>query len=597
MKNHFAVEPLEIVEILKDVESGAIQLPKFQRGYNWTTGAVLKLLESIHKRHPSGSLLFLETTKPKTIVGYEPIRTVDNAELVYPEFLVLDGQQRITSCHAAFYNKGNYSYFISLSDIYQIFKSKDDLTISDYDELDLIEDENHKIIVAKKHSDHPDEFLFKSDLLPLSFLKDPAIYRKKIFSYKQNLRESEGVDKNYVEFLDLHLDNFVDPFFHYEFPVIKLYKDLSIEGVCKVFQTINTTGLKLSAFDICVASFIPDNIDLKLKTDKVIEEKDSLSVLIDSERTIVLQTIALLAGVSPKKNGLPKNLDADHIRDEWDNAIDGLILAVELLDRFGVGLSYSTKIVPYKPMIPVLAAALSKKQFKDKSVQEQGVVINKSRMWFFKSCLENRYTEGTDNKMQIDYTMLKRWYDSDAIPPEMNNAIHINMNQASFANKNGAFGKAILVALNSIGLKDFTTLSDVGYSDDATIVSHVHHIFPKSKYSNSKLVDSVFNFTFLESGTNVAIKNSNPSAYLTLIMDEQKLTESNLKERLSQHFIDENCFNSLMNDDISTFVTHRILRFAKYFVDDIGLDVQVTGNKVSDDQIDLDGEFELEQSL
>ncbi|MCF8276627.1 MAG: DUF262 domain-containing protein [Flavobacteriales bacterium] len=597
MKNHFAVEPLEIVEILKDVESGAIQLPRFQRGYNWSTGAVLKLLESIHKRHPSGSLLFLETTKPKTIVGYEPIRTVDNEKLSYPEYLILDGQQRITSCHAVFYNKGSYSYYISLSDIYRIFKDKDDLTLDDYDELDLIEDENHRIIVAKKHSEHPDEFLFKSDLLPLSFLRDPSIYRKKIFSYKQNLRESDGVDKAYVDFLDLHLDNFVDPFFQYKFPVIKLYKDLSIEGVCKIFQTINSTGLKLTAFDICVASFMPFDIDLKLKTDKVIDEKDRLSVLIDSERTIILQTIALLAGVSPKKNGLPKNLEADHIRDEWEGAIEGLNLAVELLDEFGVGLSYSTKIVPYKPMIPVLAAALAKKQFKDKLDAEQGIMIHKCRQWFFKACLENRYTEGTDNKMQLDFTMLKRWFDSGSTPVEMSNPIHLNINQASFANKNGAFGKAILVALNSVDLKDFLTLSDVGYSDNSTLMSHVHHIFPKSKYGSNKLVDSVFNFTFLENATNISIKNSSPSDYLTSLRVNQNLSEQDLKERLGKHFIDESCYTSLMNDDINTFITHRILRFAKYFQDEIGLDVQVTGNKVSDDQIDLDGEFELEESV
>ena len=56
----------------------------------------------------------------------------------------------------------------------------------------------------------------------------------------------------------------MDTIFEYEFPVVILPKEMTLDAVCKVFQTINSTGLKLSAFDICVAKFMRQSIDLKV---------------------------------------------------------------------------------------------------------------------------------------------------------------------------------------------------------------------------------------------------------------------------------------------------------------------------------------------
>ena len=90
-----------LFEILKDVHSGKIQLPDFQRGWVWDDNRIKGILASVAKSFPIGAIMLLETGnesvkfKTKTIEGVK----LDNE--IKPDLLVLDGQQRITSLYQA----------------------------------------------------------------------------------------------------------------------------------------------------------------------------------------------------------------------------------------------------------------------------------------------------------------------------------------------------------------------------------------------------------------------------------------------------------------------------------------------------------------
>jgi hypothetical protein len=576
MRNQFSTDQIKLIDLIGQAETGKLQLPNFQRGYNWKTNSVLKLLDSIHKGHPAGSLLFLETKEP-AIIAYEPIRTVESEVnvLAFPNYLILDGQQRLTSCHAAFHNKGRNSYFIDLWQLYYNYGQ-------DYEEIELID---NKIIIAKKHSSQPEEFLFSSDLLALTFLRNNSRdFRSKLYPYKQNLRNSPDTDPKFLEFIDQELDNFIEPFFEYEFPVVILPHTLTIEGICKVFQSINTTGLRLSAYDICVATFMPYDINLKELLDNALSEHQVLEPLCDVDQTIVLQVIALLSGKSPKKNNLPKSLEPTHIRDEWSNAILGLVSAVDVFDKIGVGLSVSAQLVPYQPMIPVLAATLVKKDYHNQPVHSRGVMIKKISMWFFKSALEMRYTEGTDNKMTADYSMLRDWLSIDTVPKQISNPLFWSQETVANANKNGAFGKAILVALNSGDIEDWYTQDKVGVKAGLSVKSQLHHIFPHGAFLHFGNINSVFNFTFLTGDSNHFIKDDKPSSYIPRIASNLGITEKDLADKLKAHFIDTSTIAELRKDNFEGFVNSRIVNFANFLNNEIGLNIQFTQD---DQRMDL----------
>lgn len=590
MSNKFTPTSEKLVNLIEQVNEGIIQLPNFQRGYNWKTTAVLKLLDSLHKGHPAGSLLFLEMREER-LFEFEKIRTVqsEQEDLNYPNYVILDGQQRITSCHSVFHNTGKYSYYIDLWALFETyFESGEE--IDDYEIFDLVED--NKIIVARKHSENPLEHLFSSDLLPLSILKSKKAYRRDIHSYKENIRESEDHDREFITFIATELDNFVDPFIEYEFPVVILPKELSIDAVCKVFQSINTTGLKLSAFDICVAKFIPDDINLKTMVDEVLSDFDTLDVLLNYDKTFILQVVALLSNISPKKNNLPRNLKAVHIKTEWTNSVDGLIQTVNMFNKFGVGLSETMSLNPYHPMIVVAAAALVKSDYSSKTPPKKFDIEHKVKQWFFKSSLSSRYTEGTDNKMVKDYEMLLVWLlEGGQTPDQISSPLLFSLDTMSITNKSGAIGKSILCILNSQEIKDFYTNDDVGVKAGLSAKSHLHHIFPKSRYKDSKFVNSVFNFTYLTASTNRYIKDKLTSNYIVDVMNEKGIDKNDMIEILNPHLINEEGYKALIDDTIDLFISNRIKNLTNYLIDEVNLDVRLTDSSESSDEIDMEDNY------
>ncbi|MBZ0270327.1 DUF262 domain-containing protein, partial [bacterium] len=89
-------------DLLREVDSGKMQLPDFQRGWVWDDDRIRGLLASISVSFPIGAVMLLETGgegvrfQPRPVEGSaEALRDVD------PATLILDGQQRLTSLYQA----------------------------------------------------------------------------------------------------------------------------------------------------------------------------------------------------------------------------------------------------------------------------------------------------------------------------------------------------------------------------------------------------------------------------------------------------------------------------------------------------------------
>ena len=100
-------EVLRIEELIVNVKSGDIKLPKFQRPFVWKKEDILALLDSIYNRYPIGSIL-LWLTKEKLASE----RRIGDLEInerpdEYPTNYLLDGQQRLSTLCGALYWNGN----------------------------------------------------------------------------------------------------------------------------------------------------------------------------------------------------------------------------------------------------------------------------------------------------------------------------------------------------------------------------------------------------------------------------------------------------------------------------------------------------------
>jgi hypothetical protein len=118
--------PTRISTILDQIDSGAIALPVFQRGFVWNRGQVRELMTSLYRGHPVGSLLFWETKSDSARVRGEGPIQAGTANLL------LDGQQRVTSLYGLIRGKqppffeGNSNaftglYFNTVSETFQFY--------------------------------------------------------------------------------------------------------------------------------------------------------------------------------------------------------------------------------------------------------------------------------------------------------------------------------------------------------------------------------------------------------------------------------------------------------------------------------------------
>src|SRR5918998_1543299 len=96
----------ELSEYLEWTNSGRIQLPDFQRGYKWEDERIRQLLVTVLRGHPLGVVMLLKTGNAQVRFKPRAIEGVDLPPGTEAKFLLLDGQQRLTSLTQALSGDG-----------------------------------------------------------------------------------------------------------------------------------------------------------------------------------------------------------------------------------------------------------------------------------------------------------------------------------------------------------------------------------------------------------------------------------------------------------------------------------------------------------
>ena len=306
----YQTRDLKLQEVVTSITEGRVRLPQFQRNFNWVNSLRRALLDSIQKGYPVGTLLMLEVRPGDPSPFGEVAFSGAPAPTKPTELLVLDGQQRLSTCFTAFSPLSPRMFCIDLDGL---FKATGGQARQPVDLADLIQNRSRPV--------HVQDLLYRKNLLPFEFLTDRDGLREKLAMYRSNLRKHPETAE-FGKFVETYLEGYVDVFFDYRFPTVVLPGDLDIEAVANVFIQINTSGLKLSAFDLCVATLFKKGVILKDLWDTA-QQIDEIHGF-DQDGTNLLQTVALLANKPPKKAALVKNITDADINSYWDVAVDGL---------------------------------------------------------------------------------------------------------------------------------------------------------------------------------------------------------------------------------------------------------------------------------
>jgi hypothetical protein len=446
---------LRLNSVIDQIYEGEYQLPEFQRDYIWKDPNVKGLFESVLLGHPIGSILLLELNKENPLlawVNFSEIIPPEARQFDYkgkdkipPRFLVLDGQQRLTSLSRLTNGTSEKIWYLNLKTIKESWE-KNNCPESEKDLKEWIElglDITSALSKQNKSSDPLKELRGKSRKMPLTLLSEKTRFttilnevrdqinqtvteknyeiknhtKLKIKKSKQELQEIVNESTAWLKFLSAPINRLFDNYFNYNMPSVIVSEKMGITGVCKVFTKINTSGIALGAFDLLVAVMYPKDIRIKQMFDEAIDKYPLIKVLDETSKRYLLQTIALMAGISPKTASLPELIKPQHIKDYWDNSCEALEEACTQIDmNCGSALQKGTdKYLVYSPLVASAACIIKEFPINIKDGRLKLLRQHKLKAWYYGAGVADRYSDGTDAKQNQDINEMRLWFSSDSM--------------------------------------------------------------------------------------------------------------------------------------------------------------------------------------
>lgn len=129
-------------------------------------------------------------------------------------------------------------------------------------------------------------------------------------------------------------------------------------------------------------------------------------------------------------------------------------------------------------------------------------------------------------------------------------------------------------------------MKNVGVGEN-TVSSQIHHIFPEAEYKLrvGESINSVFNYTFLTNEANNFISDKATDNYLNEIISMRQISTTTLKEILSKHIIDEECYDYMKQERYEEFLKQRAECVRKKLIQ-IGIKIQNVAKEQIDEEID-----------
>lgn len=562
MKNLLLPGQNSLKTIISKISDGEFAIPDFQRPFEWKPADVCELVKSIFEDYFIGTLLFWRASQ-KNLESLEclPVDLDKREFLKNAQYIVLDGQQRLTAMFYAFISKNNY--FNKKKRCYFFIKLDKWLEGSSDDSFVYYWGHNNISNLVSSQTEQVAQGYF-----PLSLIGEKQKNMIKWFDeYELHLTDQLGKDiarekrNEAEEKIDDILDN-------YSVSFISLDQDIEVAKVCDIFTRLNNTGIKLTIFDLMNAILRPKGIKLKKLWEDISSVPEFNLVESDKMKISILQTISILKQgyCSPKYlyylapgqkkvvkrgNGKLEKVvlveTPSEFSKEWDRSVELSKRALAQLCNpvdFGV---VSKTFFPYPTLVPVLSAFLSiqDRDYKNSSINK------KIRKWYWSSIFTKNYSSSVDTQMTKDYYEMQRYFNDDNAIPQVVLQVMQDINSLNLekeTSQSSAIYKAVFNIFVKMGASDLVT----GIRPEYSILND-HHIVPNSWGKKNKLekeINTILNRTPLSEKTNKEIiHDSLPNVYLKKIMSESSPDEFN--GLMKSHLISNQAVQILLREDFS----------------------------------------------
>ncbi len=395
-------DSVRITDIIEDINR-LYFLPDIQREFVWGPGMVAKLFDSIMNDFPIGSFLLWNVLSEhkndwnsyEFIKNYdkenphnEPIEIHGDKDI----FLVLDGQQRLTSLFIGL--KGSFRYFHYRWRKTQLYLNLLKPPIPNEDDPEELTYE-FKFLEDVPTNNGETEFWYKVGKI-LDFAE--AAYAK--LDIKDDISHLTESQKINVEVLIERLHNKI-----HTLPTINYFAEKSQdpERVLNIFVRANTEGKKLEYSDLLLSTATAkwDRLNAREEMNRFVDEINRIGSGYGFGKDFVLKSSLYLTEDLPiqykVKNFTKPNLLK--IEDNWDNIKTYLDSTINLVSKYGFTSKNITAPITLLPIAFFIMKSGNKDFFKssEKEDVKNQIMI---RRWLISAFLKNAFGSSSDTKLK-----------------------------------------------------------------------------------------------------------------------------------------------------------------------------------------------------
>lgn len=471
---------LEVGHLIAKVESREILLPEIQRAFVWKPAQIARLVDSLYRGYPSGSLLMWQTKAPPKAYALGHADAAQPA--VASPWYLLDGQQRLTSLHRLFTGDPEAQVVFHLER--ESFQIQSAATRKD-PKFVLV----HAVLGATG----------LWDLVDILRLQLPALTPDQINKRLTRIKDIEKI--------------------RYEIDVLT---DLSYQEATEVFLRVNSSGRRLSTSDLLLSTL---SARWPGAMDKLSREAAALASrgFPDLDTGFLVRALAgaiLERGLSHASYGGLAAVSDEELAHGWQVVQRGTA-DLEGLLRGNLGITSSKMLWSVNALIPPLIFLGTRPQ-EPLQAETRDTLL----WWLLVATLTSRYSAAVDTMLRQDLPAALKGDGLHALVENLGPvgaAFRVQeQDLVGKRDRSAYFFLAYLVA-RARSAKDWWYGTPVDAAASGQKALQAHHIHPqatlRSLYKKSD-IDDIANLAFISAQANQKISDRAPADYFPELSPE-----------------------------------------------------------------------------
>ena len=458
----------KISEILYEVDSQQLMVPRFQRGWVWQKKHVLQLFKSLYHGYPVGSLI----TWP-TRLNNRPIENV------------IDGQQRLTALYGII-SGATPPWFT------------DEAPVALENLMFKVDSEEFKYSTQAMQND------------PL-WVDVTRLFKEGHASWANSYRvesgeDAQGIYHEHIAQLVAIRDRNIN--------IEKLPADVVVEAAAEVFKIVNRAGTRVSEGDLVLGQLSLKWDDARLHLSSVLNDWHSRGYGVSLE-WLLHAISATLGGRIDFESALQAS--REDLIGAFDIVKEKTAEVLNIL-RDTLGLDATTSTAINNGLIVVVVDRILSDDSKLSSIDDSRRLVG----WWFLSTLHNRWTGDIRNRTNRDLSIVSVGKGVLGLMQELRGmAPSLRISTEGFTRNRSSkpYYRLLLTLTRRRGARDLGSGVSLSFGHLGELASlEAHHIFPRSYLSKANVgkeqINQLANLALITKGANLRIGSRSPTEYL-----------------------------------------------------------------------------------